>query len=255
MYITTLIPSKQIPGICLLHLGHPDVAGQVWDYWSKWFISRSASQAGTNDERKRWQNRFWLIYLLLLFKPEKVSLRRAQRAQDWWPPTIWLNTAPTLYPFFDFQTVCVCLCACVKVGVYVSQNNKIYTENDHSAANFELGHLIFVQDPQHRYSRVELISSQDDAGGNFCLLPSPFPTKSRGHAVSRTPPYGLTRAEAALGSESDLIWTPKIPSCLLLWLGWFLLTGCPWLQYLKINTHFGICVVHHGTLYVHVFAT
>jgi hypothetical protein len=32
MCITTRTPSKQIPGICFLQLGHLDVAGQVWDY-------------------------------------------------------------------------------------------------------------------------------------------------------------------------------------------------------------------------------
>ena len=49
MCITTCAPSKQIPGICLLQLGHLDVAGLVWGYWPKWFVSRSASQADTND--------------------------------------------------------------------------------------------------------------------------------------------------------------------------------------------------------------
>ena len=45
---------------------------------------------------------------------------------------------------------------CLKIGVYVSQNGNFYRENDHSAANFEVGHPIFGQDPQQRYSRVKL---------------------------------------------------------------------------------------------------
>ena len=104
-------------------LAHLDVAGQVWDYWPKFFTSRSASQAGRNDmkfgsrflsaigetKRKRWQNRFWLIYLLLLFRPEKVSLRRAQ------------GSAPglvTSHSLIEYRSHSVCIfrftnCVCV----------------------------------------------------------------------------------------------------------------------------------------------
>ena len=124
MYITTLIPSKQIPGICLLHLGHPDVAGQVWDYWSKWFISRSESQAGTNDmkfeevrfkvsvsNRGNWKEKMAEPLLAdLSLAPEKVSLRRAQRVcprtgglpqSDWIPLPLGIH--------FSISKLCVCV--------------------------------------------------------------------------------------------------------------------------------------------------
>jgi hypothetical protein len=104
-------------------LAHLDVAGQVWDYWPTLFTSRSASQAGRNDmkfgsrflsaigetKRKRWQNRFWLIYLLLLFRPEKVSLRRAQgvcpRTGDL-PQSDWIPLPLCMH--LSIYKLCVC---------------------------------------------------------------------------------------------------------------------------------------------------
>ena len=97
-------------------------------------------------KRKRWQNRFWLIYLLLLFRPEKVSLRRAQRVcpRTGLPQSDWLPLPLCIH----FSISKHCVCACVKVGVYVSQNTNIYRNKCWLSSRFRRGAPCFWTKPQ-----------------------------------------------------------------------------------------------------------
>ena len=74
---------------------------------------------------------------------------------------------------------------CVKVGVYVSQNSNLHRKNVDWALGLDVAYPIFGQNPQQRYSRVDLKMMRGEKD-----LPSkaePLPHKSRSRAVSGKP--------------------------------------------------------------------